>query len=198
MSSIFKPWRESSFGTACTGPMPISSGSQPATAKPRKAPSGERPRRSASLASIRMQAEAPSASCEAFPAVMNRSALAGLAGNPADLADTQLRGMETLQTLLEFAQGHPHVTGAGLLEHWRDTETGEHLMKLAQAELVVPEEALESEFRAVIASLAGRRDEQRLSALLEASRQRPLASEEKAELGQLIKAGRTTPSVDKP
>ena len=134
----------------------------------------------------------------AIALLLYRPALAGLAGNPADLAHTQLRGMETLQTLLEFAQGHPHVTGAGLLEHWRDTEAGEYLMKLAQAELVVPEEALESEFRAVIASLVGRRDEQRLAALLEASRQRPLASDEKLELGQLLKAGRTAHGVDKP
>ena len=37
------PACSSSFGTANTGPMPISSGSQPATAKPRKMPSGFRP-----------------------------------------------------------------------------------------------------------------------------------------------------------
>ena len=35
--------RFSTFGMAKTGPMPISSGSQPATAKPRKRPSGFRP-----------------------------------------------------------------------------------------------------------------------------------------------------------
>ena len=71
MSSTFRPWRASSFGTANTGPMPISSGSQPATARPRKAPSGLRPARSASFASISTQAEAPSESCEALPAVTN-------------------------------------------------------------------------------------------------------------------------------
>ena len=43
------PVRCSSFGTANTGPMPISSGSQPATAKPRNVPSGFRPFFSASL-----------------------------------------------------------------------------------------------------------------------------------------------------
>mgnify|MGYP003694225291 CR=1 FL=1 len=37
------PARASSFGTANTGPMPISSGSQPATAKPRNTPSGGKP-----------------------------------------------------------------------------------------------------------------------------------------------------------
>ena len=70
MSSTVRPWRASSLGTANTGPMPISSGSQPATAKPRKAPSGCRPRRSATLASTTTQALEPSDSCEALPAVM--------------------------------------------------------------------------------------------------------------------------------
>src|SRR5439155_483540 len=43
MSSIFVPVCFNSFGTANTGPMPISLGSQPATANPRKMPSGGGP-----------------------------------------------------------------------------------------------------------------------------------------------------------
>ena len=70
MSSIFRPWRASSRGIANTGPMPISSGWQPATAQPLKAPSGCSPRRSASLASISTTAAPPSASWLALPAVM--------------------------------------------------------------------------------------------------------------------------------
>ena len=70
MSSIFMPARCNSFGTANTGPMPISSGSQPATAKPRNMPSGFRPFFSASFALITTQAEAPSESWLALPAVM--------------------------------------------------------------------------------------------------------------------------------
>jgi hypothetical protein len=49
--------------------MPISSGSQPATAKPRKMPSGWRPRCSASLPFISTQADAPSLNWLALPAV---------------------------------------------------------------------------------------------------------------------------------
>ena len=66
---IRMPVRSSRRGTAKTGPMPISSGSQAATAKPRKMPSGESPRRSATLASMTTQAEAPSESWLALPAV---------------------------------------------------------------------------------------------------------------------------------
>ena len=71
MSSTLRPARSSRRGTANTGPMPISSGSQPATAKPRNAPRACRPRRSASFASIITQAAEPSDNCEALPAVTN-------------------------------------------------------------------------------------------------------------------------------
>ena len=70
ISPILRPFFSSSFGTAKTGPMPISSGSSPATAMPRYMPRGARPRFAASPASISTAAEAPSDSCEALPAVI--------------------------------------------------------------------------------------------------------------------------------
>src|SRR6185436_11251046 len=75
MSSIDRPLALRSFGTANTGPMPISSGSHAATIMPRYAPSGLSPRFSASFASISTEADAPSESCEALPAVMKRPSL---------------------------------------------------------------------------------------------------------------------------
>src|SRR5438270_739640 len=78
MSSTFRPARSKRRGTANTGPIPISSGSQPATAKPRKIPSGRRPRFSASFASITMQAEAPSENWLALPAATRPPGMAGL------------------------------------------------------------------------------------------------------------------------
>src|SRR6516225_7914838 len=73
MSSILMPVRWSRRGTANTGPMPISSGSQPATAKPRKMPIGLTLRLAASVSDMSTQAEAPSESWLALPAVMNWS-----------------------------------------------------------------------------------------------------------------------------
>src|SRR5262249_45444408 len=70
MSSIFKPCRSKSRGTAVTGPTPISSGSTPAVTKPRKMPSGLRPFCVASASLMTTQADAPSESWLAFPAVM--------------------------------------------------------------------------------------------------------------------------------
>ena len=78
MSSTFSPARASSFGTANTGPMPISSGSQPATAKPRKMPSGCRPRARAASALITTHAAAPSENWLALPAAMTPPGSAGL------------------------------------------------------------------------------------------------------------------------
>ncbi len=69
MSSTFRPAFLSSLGTANTGPIPISSGSQPATAKPRNTPSGCRPRAAATLPFITTAAEAPSENWLALPAV---------------------------------------------------------------------------------------------------------------------------------
>ena len=57
------------MGTAKTGPMPISSGSQPATAKPRKRPSGFRPFFAAYFSLTTAQAPAPSLNWLALPAV---------------------------------------------------------------------------------------------------------------------------------
>src|ERR1700676_4680443 len=57
--------------------MPISSGSQPATAKPRKIPNGLRPRRSASLPSITTTALLPSENWLALPAVTTPPGMAG-------------------------------------------------------------------------------------------------------------------------
>ena len=58
--------------------MPISSGSQPATAKPRKMPIGCSPRRSASFAFITTAADAPSENWLALPAEITPPSNAGL------------------------------------------------------------------------------------------------------------------------
>ena len=69
MSSIVSPARLSSFGTAKTGPMPISSASQPANTQPRKVPSGRTPSFAAFSADTMSTADAPSENCEELPAV---------------------------------------------------------------------------------------------------------------------------------
>ncbi|HET7649152.1 MAG TPA: DNA primase [Gammaproteobacteria bacterium] len=124
---------------------------------------------------------------KAIAMLLHRPQLAALAGVPGALDGVALKGVEILRSLVEFAQSHPHINGAGLLEHWRDTETGATLMKLAQAELITPPEALESEFAAVMADLTGRRPaERRRDELIAESRRRALNPAEKAELSRLL------------
>ncbi|MDE2346676.1 MAG: DNA primase [Gammaproteobacteria bacterium] len=135
---------------------------------------------------------------KAIALLLNQPGLASLAGDPQTLDRLELKGAEILKAVLEFAQAHPHISGAGLIEHWRDTEIGSHLMKLAQADLVMPIEAMESEFRAVMAGLQRQPAEQRLAALLEASRQRPLEAGEKTELSNLLKTRSGDPGAAKP
>ncbi len=117
--------------------------------------------------------------------LLHRPALAALVDDPGSLSGEP--GLDRLRELVEFAREHPHINGAAVLEHWRDTETGAQLEKLAQAEIVTPEEALESEFRALMADLTGRRPmEQRLDELIAASRRGPLNAAEQAELTRLL------------
>ncbi|MNP30124.1 hypothetical protein D3C76_1231830 [compost metagenome] len=85
MSSIRKPLALSSFGTENTGPMPISSGAQPATVKPRKNAFGLSPSSSAFSRLITSVMDAPSDSCEELPAVTEPSS-ANTGFNPARLS----------------------------------------------------------------------------------------------------------------
>ncbi len=127
--------------------------------------------------------------------VLYRPSLAALAGDPQALGGDP--GLDTLRELLEFSQGHPHINGAGLLEHWRGTELGNLLDKLAQAEIVTPDEALESEFRAVMRDLRELRPAgQRRDELIAESRKRTLNSAEKAELARLLADPGRKPGAD--
>src|SRR3569832_1894286 len=78
MSLTFKPSFLSTFGTAKTGPMPISSGSHPATAKPRKRPRGFRLFFDANSSLTTTHAPAPSENWLALPAVITPPGSAGL------------------------------------------------------------------------------------------------------------------------
>ena len=127
--------------------------------------------------------------------LLSRPALAMVVSDPGSLNGDP--GLDMLRELLEFARKNPHINGAAILEHWRDTEMGAALAKLAQAEIVTPDEALETEFKAVMADLTGRRPtEQRRDQLIAESGKRDLNSAEKAELTQLLAVSPRKPRVD--
>lgn len=132
---------------------------------------------------------------KAIAYILYRPALSLLVNDLGSLINDPSLAM--LRELLEFTQAHPHINGAAVLEHWRDTEIGTHLDKLAQAEIVTPDEALETEFKAVMSDLTGRRPtEQRRDQLIAESGKRDLNSAEKAELAQLLAVSPRKPRAD--
>ena len=78
ISAIVLPVRSRSLRTAKTGPMPISSGAHPATAKPRNTPSGRNPFAEAAASLITTHAAAPSENWLALPAATTPPGKAGL------------------------------------------------------------------------------------------------------------------------
>jgi len=95
MSPIARPQRLRSFGTAKTGPIPISSGSQPAIAKPRKMSLGRMPSCLARSMDMTSVAEAPSESWDELPAVtvpwpLSLSKCGGSASRPSSVVSARL------------------------------------------------------------------------------------------------------------
>ena len=102
MSCILRPCCFSSFGMANTGPMPISSASQPAKTQPRKKPIGFTPSAFARSADMMSVAEAPSENCEELPAVTLPVALnaGGSLARPSSVVSGRLHS--SLSTTTSF------------------------------------------------------------------------------------------------
>ncbi len=95
-------------------------------------------------------------------------------------------GAALLKSLIETVQAEPDITTAGLLERWRNHEKGQHLGKLAAAEMPDHEEfdaaaELAECLHQVVASGA----RQRIDFLIEKQKVTPLSEAERSELRQL-------------
>lgn len=124
----------------------------------------------------------------AITLLLQQPALALLATDFVYLDDLDTPGASLLSKLLQAVQTQPHLGSAALLERWRDTDEGVHLMKLAQWRHVLPEESWGSEFSAVMQALHKQVREQQLQGLLDQSRSRELSAAEKLELQKLYLA----------
>jgi len=105
-----------------------------------------------------------------------------------DLSGFERPGVALLQALIEILRARPHLKLGAVLEHWRGTQEGRHLARLAQQPLDLPEEGVEAEFADVMSHLAAQRSEQLLEGLLAKSRLDGLSDEEKATLKQILTA----------
>ena len=116
--------------------------------------------------------------------------LADLVDTPDRLAEVPLQGTPLLIELIDFLKGRPQIHTGALIEHWRGTETGRHLAKLATEPVPKPAGNLEKEFMDGIDHLLSKPADQRREArFAELSRKQPseLTPAEKAELKALLR-----------
>lgn len=120
--------------------------------------------------------------------LLEAPALATRVADPAGLKALDLPGAGLLAELIAYFQARPQATVAQALEHWRETEDGRALARLAGQALTTPAEGLEAEFDGLLANFARGHREQRVQALL-AKGLKALSAEEKAELTALQRRG---------
>jgi len=107
--------------------------------------------------------------------------LAERAGDPQRWRGLDIRGIGLWTSVLELLREHPHLTGAAIIERWRDTEAGQLLNELACGELAIPIEGYEAEFSGIVQWLDGQLREQRWTQLHAKSQREGLTREEKHE-----------------
>ncbi|HEY9199944.1 MAG TPA: DNA primase [Gammaproteobacteria bacterium] len=116
--------------------------------------------------------------------------LAGLVSNADAFAEITAPGAALLRELIDFMKHRPHIHTGALIEHWRGTETGRHLERLAMEPAPRLTGDLEREFLDGIAHLLAKPGDQRREArLAELARKQPseLSSAEREELKNLLK-----------
>jgi DNA primase len=109
----------------------------------------------------------------------------------AGLLDSVSRpGAGLLKSLIEMVQAEPDITTAGLLERWRNHEKGQHLGKLAAAEVPDSEEFdSAAELAQCLRQLAATGVRQRVDFLIEKQKVTPLSDAERGELRALGRSG---------
>ncbi|HKJ76921.1 MAG TPA: DNA primase, partial [Gammaproteobacteria bacterium] len=156
---------------------------------------GERPRKTAApqprrRAGTERVRNAPSPVRHAITLLLQYPALATEAGDPEQLDELQMPGAALLAEMVSLLREHPHLNTAALLEHWRDTDAGRHLGRLAVRELgLADEEQVKAEFRDTLALLRRKERARRRRERLEALQARPfreLSEEERNELKRLL------------
>ena len=118
--------------------------------------------------------------------LLHHPEIAGQVRDSPTLAGVALPGAQTLAEMLEVLRGRPHLTTGGLLEHFRGTEAGGHLERLAQADdPALPGADLAQEFQDALQRIARKVGEERFRELQELARARALTAAETEEYGEL-------------
>ncbi|MCP4043353.1 MAG: hypothetical protein GY731_15585, partial [Gammaproteobacteria bacterium] len=135
----------------------------------------------------RDSARPPSLMRRTITLLLHHPELAKLVNNPETLATVELPGISVLTSMLELLLNNPHMKMAGILEYFRDTETGTHLLKLSrQEEPMVPGADLEQEFLDGTGKIQTQQGEKRFRELQERVASGTIAEEEKREYFKLL------------
>ncbi|HLP30720.1 MAG TPA: DNA primase [Geothrix sp.] len=130
---------------------------------------------------------APSPVRHALSLLLQEPALAQAAGDPSRFSGLRQPGISLLVEVIDLLQKRPNLTWGGLLEHWRGTEEGRHLMRLAAKEMLLEApETLEHEFLGALDILERQFLSQRREELEERFNRRTITEVEKVELQQLM------------
>ncbi|MBL4852349.1 MAG: DNA primase [Gammaproteobacteria bacterium] len=124
----------------------------------------------------------PSLVRKTITVLLHRPDLAKTTENGAWLKDIDQAGIILLIDLLELLHQHPHLSTGGILEHWRDTEHGQHLSKLAAQPSLLDSDALAAEWDDTLSRLRKTANEAQLEKLEERDRLGIANAEEKAEI----------------
>jgi len=124
----------------------------------------------------------PSLVRKAITALLHRPDLAATAVNCQWLRDIDQAGAFLLLDLLELLHQHPHLSTGGILEHWRDTENGQLLSKLAAQPILIDSDALATEWDETLNRLHSVAGEAQLERLEERDRLGIANADEKTEL----------------
>lgn len=123
--------------------------------------------------------------------LLQRPALATLAGDPARLAALESPGVPLLVQLLEILREDPHLKASALLERFNGTEYESAVWKLVAWEHLVPENGVEEEFLDSIRKLEAELADQRLQVLHSRLEAGDMTAEERKEWLTLLRAKRS-------
>ncbi len=125
----------------------------------------------------------------AIAMVMQHTSLARLIDTTDPrLQETSSVGIKLLLHVIEIIRRQPQITLSGLLERYRGAPDEIFIRKLAETDLIIPDDGIEAEFVGAVSRILQQEDEKRIVNLLEKAGNQVLTAEESDELRSLLPA----------